>query len=196
MTTIVKFPYNASRCLYSRRPRKSKNGTPEERAAKAAIDAAKMVPAEVVELPKVGLGGVCSVASGGSDPIYAVIERHKAACADHDEAVRIEFAFEEVHMQGEKLRQYQNLHAQTADAWERLEDANTDLVTTPPATLAGIASLCRYIEPLLADVDTSYLPDTIAWDDDNESTPAGALANTIAATIEGMLASNPQGGES
>ena len=163
--TIVKFP-SVSRRAHARRPRISTNGTPEERAAEAA-----------------------------ADPIFGMIERHRAACADHDGAVKIEFAFEEIHMQGEKLRQYQVLHAQTADAWDRLEDASTDLVLTPPTTLAGIAAVCRYIEPLLADVDTSYLPDTIACFDDDESTPAGALANTIAATIEGMLASNPQGGE-
>jgi hypothetical protein len=33
---IVNFPYSASRRVMSRRPRRSKNGTPEERAAKAA----------------------------------------------------------------------------------------------------------------------------------------------------------------
>jgi hypothetical protein len=33
---LVKFPYSASRRLVARRPRRSKNGTPEERAAKAA----------------------------------------------------------------------------------------------------------------------------------------------------------------
>jgi hypothetical protein len=32
---VVKFPYSASRRVYARRPRISKNGTPEERAAKA-----------------------------------------------------------------------------------------------------------------------------------------------------------------
>ena len=32
MTTIVKFPYNASRRVRSRKPRNSVNGTPEERA--------------------------------------------------------------------------------------------------------------------------------------------------------------------
>lgn len=32
---IVKFPYAVSRRVLSRRPRRSKNGTPEERAAKA-----------------------------------------------------------------------------------------------------------------------------------------------------------------
>ena len=37
--TVVKFPYSASRRVYSRRPRVSKNGSPEERAAKAAAPA-------------------------------------------------------------------------------------------------------------------------------------------------------------
>jgi predicted alpha/beta-hydrolase family hydrolase len=36
MAEIFKFPYDASRRMHSRKPRRSKNGTPEERAAKAA----------------------------------------------------------------------------------------------------------------------------------------------------------------
>jgi predicted alpha/beta-hydrolase family hydrolase len=36
MAEIFKFPYDASRRVQSRKPRRSKNGTPEERAAKAA----------------------------------------------------------------------------------------------------------------------------------------------------------------
>jgi hypothetical protein len=36
---IVKFPYSASRRVMSRRPRKSKNGTPEERPVKATAEA-------------------------------------------------------------------------------------------------------------------------------------------------------------
>jgi hypothetical protein len=46
--TIFKFPYDASRRVYSRRPRASKNGTPEERAAKAP----KVVPATIIDLPE------------------------------------------------------------------------------------------------------------------------------------------------
>jgi hypothetical protein len=37
---VVKFPYSTSRRVYSRRPRWSKHGTPEERAAKAAAGGA------------------------------------------------------------------------------------------------------------------------------------------------------------
>jgi hypothetical protein len=33
---VVKFPYTASRRVHSQKPRRSKNGTPEERAAKTA----------------------------------------------------------------------------------------------------------------------------------------------------------------
>jgi hypothetical protein len=36
--TVVKFPYNACRRVHSRKPRRSRNGTPEERAAKAAAE--------------------------------------------------------------------------------------------------------------------------------------------------------------
>lgn len=36
MAEIFKFPYDASRRAHSKKPRRSKNGTPEERAAKAA----------------------------------------------------------------------------------------------------------------------------------------------------------------
>lgn len=45
---IVKFPYSASRRVQSQKPRRSKNGTPEERAAKAA--ATQSPPASIVPL--------------------------------------------------------------------------------------------------------------------------------------------------
>lgn len=35
MSNVIKFPYSACRRVHSRKPRISKNGTPEERAAKA-----------------------------------------------------------------------------------------------------------------------------------------------------------------
>jgi hypothetical protein len=35
-SNVVKFPYSVSRLIHSRKPRRSKNGTAEERAAKAA----------------------------------------------------------------------------------------------------------------------------------------------------------------
>jgi hypothetical protein len=48
---VVKFPYDACRRVHSRKPRISKNGTPEERAAKAAAAAAQLTSATVTEIP-------------------------------------------------------------------------------------------------------------------------------------------------
>jgi len=47
-SNIVKFPFTASRRAFARKPRWSKNGTPEERAAKAA--AMKTTEATVTKL--------------------------------------------------------------------------------------------------------------------------------------------------
>jgi hypothetical protein len=49
-SNVVKFPYTACRRAHSRMPRRSKNGTPEERAAREAAAAAKCVPAAIVDL--------------------------------------------------------------------------------------------------------------------------------------------------
>jgi len=49
-SNVVKFPYNACRRVHSRRPRVSKNGTPEERAAKAVAAATSSVTANVIEI--------------------------------------------------------------------------------------------------------------------------------------------------
>jgi len=50
---VVKFPYNACRRVHSRKPRISKNGTPEERAAKAAVGIpTTQSPTNVVQIRK------------------------------------------------------------------------------------------------------------------------------------------------
>jgi hypothetical protein len=121
------------------------------------------------------------------DPIYAAIERHRAACEAHREAVRVEFAFEEVGMTGEKLRQYQILQVATSAAFDDMDDVGCDLVNTKPTTLAGIVALCRYVEPLLNEEGTPQMPEIVAWEDDTESSVAGALANVIAAAVRTMI---------
>jgi predicted alpha/beta-hydrolase family hydrolase len=50
MSEVINFPYRASRRIHSRKPRRSKNGTPEERAAKAtALDLAQALRRVVKE---------------------------------------------------------------------------------------------------------------------------------------------------
>jgi hypothetical protein len=51
MAEIFRFPYSASRRVHSQKPRRSKNGTPEERAAKAA--ALETAAADVVPMAQV-----------------------------------------------------------------------------------------------------------------------------------------------
>jgi hypothetical protein len=50
-SNIVKFPFAVSRRAFARKPRTSMNGTPEERAAKAA--ALEATPADVVSMSRV-----------------------------------------------------------------------------------------------------------------------------------------------
>jgi len=50
MTNVVKFPYIASRRVHSRKPRVSKNGTPEERAAKTVTAAAELTSATIADI--------------------------------------------------------------------------------------------------------------------------------------------------
>jgi hypothetical protein len=54
MNNVIKFPYDVSRRVHSKKPRRSKNGTPEERAAKEAAEAAAMprAAANVVTLSR------------------------------------------------------------------------------------------------------------------------------------------------
>jgi hypothetical protein len=122
------------------------------------------------------------------DPIYAVIEAHRKAAAGHIEAVRVEFAFEEAHdIEGERKEEYDRLYAATGDAWDAMGEAARNLVTTKPATLAGILALCRYIGPLFEGDDAPNLPEHIKYDDDTREAPAEALCHTIGRAIEELM---------
>jgi hypothetical protein len=126
------------------------------------------------------------------DPIYTVIERHRAACEAHSQAVHIEFAYEAdtvlvSKMNAEQLKEYCALAEVTSAASDHKEDAGDDLVNTKPTTLAGIAALCRYVEPLFNDEDMHNLPEVLYWDDDTQSTPAAAFANVIAAAAKALI---------
>jgi hypothetical protein len=122
-----------------------------------------------------------------ADPIFAVIERHRKACAAHNEAIGTHMAFEEANMQGEKLRKYKSLVADTAAAYDELEDAGLDLINTRPTTLAGIFALCQHIKPLFAEDDAPDLPEYILYDDDSTAYPAEAFAYVIGRAVEEMM---------
>jgi hypothetical protein len=122
------------------------------------------------------------------DPIYAVIEAHRKAAAGHIEAVRVEFAFEEAHdIEGERKEEYDRLYAATGDAWDAMDEAARNLVTTKPATLAGILALCRYIEPLFGEDDQPKLPEHIEYEDDTQAYIPEAFAYVIGRAIEELM---------
>jgi hypothetical protein len=122
------------------------------------------------------------------DPIYAVIEAHRKATTGHNEAVRVEFAFEEAHdIEGKRKEEYDRLYAATEDAWDAMDEAARNLVTTKPATLAGILALCRCIGPLFEGDDAPNLPEHIKYDDDTQEAPAEALCHTIGRAIEELM---------
>jgi hypothetical protein len=125
------------------------------------------------------------VAASAIDPIYAVIERHKQAHAVHDAAASVRADFYDIHMSADQRKQLAAMEEAVDEAWEQREEAAIDLVNTKPTTLAGIVALCRYVGPLF-DADGS-LPDVIHWDDDTNTSAAGAFANVIAASIEGLI---------
>jgi hypothetical protein len=121
------------------------------------------------------------------DPIFAVIERHRKACREHNEALDIHMDFEEIGMTGAKLEEYKRLVAETDAAYDELEDAGLDLINTQPTTMAGIFALCQYIKPLFAEDDAPDLPQYILYDDDTTATPAGALCYVIGQAVEEMM---------
>jgi hypothetical protein len=121
------------------------------------------------------------------DPIFAVIAQHRKAGAEHDAVTDVRAAFDDVNMNEEQKRQLAILEAAVDDAWDRLDDAGCDLVNSKPTTLAGVAALCRYVEPIFNEKQTVNLPEVVYWDDETESTAAGALANAIASAVEGII---------
>jgi hypothetical protein len=130
---------------------------------------------------------VTLTAAPAADPIYAVIERHRKACAAHNEALDTHMDFEEVGMTGEKLEEYKRLVAETDAAYDELEDAGLDLINTQPTTMAGIFALCQYINPLFAEDDAPDLPEYILYDDGTTATPAGALCYVIGLAVEDLM---------
>jgi hypothetical protein len=123
----------------------------------------------------------------GPDPIHDVIEAHRKAAREHNEAIDIHCAFEECNMQGEKLARYKRLTAETDAAYDRMEVVSLDLINTKPTTLAGILALCRYMEPLFAETDQPDLPQLIEYDDDTQAYIPEAFARVIGLAIEALI---------
>jgi hypothetical protein len=121
----------------------------------------------------------------GPDPLHDVIEAHRKAAREHTEAIDLEAAFEEAHaIKGEE---YDRLCAVTMAAYYAMADVGRHLVNTRPTTLAGILALCKYIEPLFAEVDQPELPEYIDFDDDTQAYIPEAFAYVIGRAVEELI---------
>jgi hypothetical protein len=83
--TVVKFPAIAARRIAARRPRRSKNGTPEERAAKAAATCATTATVAAIRfdpatwLERCGAAGMEVVHTSSGSLLFGIAD------ADHDQ---------------------------------------------------------------------------------------------------------------
>ena len=170
---VVKFPYSTSRRVISRRPRRSKNGTPEERVAKAAANSG-------------AIGSIVAFGAAASDPIYNAMERHRAAMQPYGAAVDVRASYDE-----SDRSEVEWMDAAVDVARERCIEAAVDLINTSPTTIAGSVEVLRYIREQLKD-DGEYMPhhlihdspgdarDTIGWVDAFLETVVDAMSDLAA----------------
>jgi hypothetical protein len=148
---IVNFP--------SRRPRRSKNGTPEERAAKAAAVQPASTTATVTELPR----RAAAAAAPGPEPIFALIGQHRVAQAECERADDDDVA--------------------ATDAKWAIEQA---LAQTRPTTLAEILAIMRY-ERELSDRPLEFAYDLFDFES-RHAEPPRLTIRTWLTTIEQSIA--------
>jgi hypothetical protein len=119
--------------------------------------------------------GARAYSGHAADPIFAAIEKHRAAAAVWDAAVGVRASFPEgpEPMTDERWEERDRLDAAEEDAREPLVDAGVDLVGTKPTTLAGIIAAISYIRTQMRD-DGTYMPFASEVDFDFEYTEESA----------------------
>ena len=130
-------------------------------AATAAVTVARARPADAAPAP---------------DPIYAAIERHKAACVPWDAAidVRAEFPEGPHPMTDEQWEQRDALDDAVDEARVILQQAGLDLINTAPSTATGITIAVRYMQRQMR-TDGTYMPYDIEFEFDDLYAGDGAV---------------------
>ena len=121
------------------------------------------------------------------DPIYAAIEKHKAACIVWNDAVDIRSEFSDLHMTPEQRRQRDLLDAAERDAWEPLSQAGMDLLNTKPTTLGGIVVAVQYIRFQMTD-DGTHMPRHLKYDHGGDAQETMGWIDAFLATLAGAAA--------
>jgi hypothetical protein len=98
-----------------------------------------------------------------TDPIYAAIDKHKAAAAAWDAVMSVRARYDEADDD-----ETQRLQDAADEAWEPCEGAAFDLLNTTPTTLAGIVTAIRYIIVQMSD-DGTFMPHHIEYDNGGDA---------------------------
>ena len=125
------------------------------------------------------------------DPIYAAIERHKAAGIVWDAAVDLRSNFRDLHMTVEQRRQRDVLDAAERDAHEPLRSSGVDLLNTRPTTLAGIVVAIQYMRFQMSD-DGTYMPHHLEYDHGGDAQETMAWIDAFLDTLAGAAAALAQ----
>jgi hypothetical protein len=121
-----------------------------------------------------------------ADPIFAAIERHRAAVVVWDAAVDVWAKFPDgpEPMSMERRIERERINDAVCDARNALDDVAIDMINTAPTTLGGIARALNYIrEQMLLD-DGIYMPSGLRLADDTDGEYPVAWIEAFLDTIE------------
>jgi len=137
-----------------------------------------------------------------ADPIFAAIEAHRTALADHSAAVQIENDLEETlprDKRRSKLTVWEETIVETddprwppaqryrMDASNSMDDLAIDLLNTEPTTVAGIEALLRYF----ADQEEGLFPEEVSHDDGSVDTFGAYLVRHAADALRKIARPSP-----
>jgi hypothetical protein len=137
-----------------------------------------------------------------ADPIFAAIEAHRTALADHSAAVQIENDLEETLPHDKccsKLTLWEEEIVETddprwpaaqrcrMDASNTMDDLAIDLLNIKPTTVAGIEALLRYF----ADQEEGLFPQRIINEDESVEAFGASLIRTAADALREIARPSP-----
>jgi hypothetical protein len=111
-----------------------------------------------------GAGLPLPASAATPDPIFAAIERHRAAGIVWDAAVDVRSVFPEGSepMTDEQWEQRETLDDAVSEARCALSEAGMDLIRTVPTTVGGICGAIAYIQRQMRD-DGTFMPFDIGF---------------------------------
>ena len=121
-----------------------------------------------------------------ADPIYAAIDRHRAATVVWDAAVDVWAKFSDgpAPMPIERRIERERINDAQEAARDALDDTGVDLINTSPTTLGGIARGLNYIREQMRQDDGIYMPSGFRLSDDTDGEYPVAWIEAFLDTIE------------